>query len=84
MNNRAKKTLLAVFTEPTLKSLAWADIEALFLALGATVAEGSGSRVKFDLNGKTIAFHRPHKPKTARAYQVELAREFLMKIGIRP
>ena len=84
MNSKARKTLQAIFAVPTRKSLAWADIEALFVALGATVTEGDGSRVKFDLKGKTAAFHRPHNPGTARAYQVELAREFLMRLGVTP
>lgn len=84
MNNKAKKTLQAIFVVPTTKTLPWADIEALFIALGANIAEGNGSRVKFDLNGKTAAFHRPHNPKTARAYQVELARDFLKTLGVHP
>lgn len=84
MNSKAKKTLRAIFADPISKTLPWADIESLFAALGATVMEGNGSRVKFDCNGKTVAFHRPHNPKTARAYQVELAREFLLKIGVKP
>lgn len=84
MNNKARKTLQALFADPPSKTLPWTDIEALFVALGARVTEGSGSRVKFDLQGKTAAFHRPHNPKTARAYQVELAREFLESIGVKP
>lgn len=84
MNNKARKTLSAIFTEPAPKSLPWDDIESLFVSLGAKVTEGRGSRVKFDFEGKTAAFHRPHNPKTARAYQVELAREFLLKIGVEP
>ena len=84
MNNKAKKTLKAIFNDPVSKTLPWIDIEALFVALGASMVEGNVSRVKFDINGKTIAFHRPHNPKTARAYQIELAREFLLKIGVKP
>jgi hypothetical protein len=59
-------------------------LEALFIAAGTTVTEGDGSRVKFDKDGVTVAFHRPHTPKTARAYQLTLAREFLESIGVRP
>ena len=84
MNSRARKTLQTVFAIPTCKTLAWDDIEALLLALGAAKTEGNGSRVKFDLQGKTIAYHRPHHPKTARAYQVEATRDFLIKLGIKP
>ena len=84
MNSKARKTLQAIFAAPTIKTLAWDDIEALLLALGAEKTEGNGSRVKFDLQGRTIAYHRPHHPKTARAYQVDATRDFLVSIGIKP
>lgn len=84
MNSKHQKTLQAVYTRPTVKTLDWKDLEALFIALGAEVIEGDGSRVRFVLNGKVIRFHRPHKPKTARAYQVDLAREFFENMGIEP
>ena len=84
MNSKSRKTLQAIFAVPTIRTLAWDDIEALLLALGADLTEGNGSRVKFDLKGRTIAFHRPHHPKTARAYQVEATRDFLSNLGIKP
>lgn len=84
MNNKHIKTLEAIFALPATTDLPWADIEALLMAIGATRKEGAGSRVKFEYQGIPIYFHRPHKPKAARAYQVELAREFLDKVGIRP
>jgi len=84
MNSKHRKALQAVFALPTVKGMVWQDLEALLIALGAEVLEGDGSRVKFVLNGRVIRFHRPHKPKTARAYQVELAREFLESMGIKP
>ena len=84
MNSKQRKTLQAVFGSPVPKGLPWTDLESLLIATGATVTEGDGSRVKFDKDGITAAFHRPHKPKTARAYQVTLAREFLESIGVKP
>jgi len=84
MNNKQKKTLQAVFSAPVPKGMPWADLESLLIAAGTTVTEGDGSRVKFDKDGITAAFHRPHKPKTARAYQITLAREFLESIGVKP
>jgi acyl dehydratase len=84
VNNKHKKTLFAVFGSPIPKSMPWADLESLLIAAGAAVTEGDGSRVKFDAGGVTVRFHRPHKPKTARAYQVALAREFLESIGVKP
>ena len=76
--------MIAIFALPTCKTLQWVDVEALFVALGASVHEGRGSRVRFELNGSTIMFHRPHNPKIARAYQVELARRFLVALGVNP
>ena len=69
MNNKHRKILKALFDSSPPTGLPWADLESLFVALGATITEGNGSRAKFDLGGETIAFHRPHKPKTTRAYQ---------------
>jgi hypothetical protein len=44
MNNRHRKTLQAVFGSSPSKNLPWADIEALLVAAGAIMTEGSGSR----------------------------------------
>lgn len=84
MNARHRRTLLAVFRTPISATLAWADIEALFVALGADVIEGSGSRVRFVLHDVVATFHRPHPEKEAKRYQVRDAREFLEKCGIAP
>ncbi|HMN31160.1 MAG TPA: toxin-antitoxin system HicB family antitoxin [Caldilineaceae bacterium] len=46
-----RRTLLVSFSTPTATNLAWRQIEALFVALGAQVIEGRGSRVRFELNG---------------------------------
>lgn len=84
MNNKHQKILAVLFSTPPPKGMPRDDIESLFRAIGAKVTEGDGSRVKFDLDGVTVAFHRPHKPKTARAYQIAIAREFLETIGVKP
>ena len=54
------------------------------MACGAKSIEGRGSRVRFELNGVTTTFHRPHNQKEARAYQVRDARRFLEEAGILP
>lgn len=84
MNNKNAKILQAVFSEPTAKDLPWEAVEALFRSLGATQTEGRGSRVKFDLERRTLSLHRPHHPNMMRCYQVESIREFLQELGIKP
>ena len=84
MNSRHRKTLEAVFAEPTKTNIPWANIESLLIAAGCTVQEGSGSRVKFDHGNETFAFHRPHSRKEALRYQVKDARTLFERIGVRP
>ena len=84
MNSKHRKTLVAVFAEPTSGAIGWAAIEALLIAAGCTVLEGSGSRVRFEHGGLIASFHRPHPAKEAKRYQVRDAREFLTKIGVCP
>jgi hypothetical protein len=84
MNSKHRATLAAVFKEPVASSLEWREIEGLLVALGCRVVEGAGSRVRFERNGLLATFHRPHPAKEARRYQVRDAREFLVKLGIRP
>jgi hypothetical protein len=83
MNNRHRKTLEAVFRDPVSGSIEWADIEALLLACGCRVIEGSGSRVRFEKNGILGNFHRPNPAKEAKKYQVKIVRAFLIELGIR-
>ena len=79
-----QRTLMSIFANPTPTNLAWRQIEALFVALGAQVIEGRGSRVRFELGGVIATFHRPHPHKEAKPYQVRDAREFLTQAGIKP
>lgn len=82
LNARHHKTLQAIFSLPTPVTLEWRKIEALFIALGAIVTEGSGSRVRFEINQVVASFHRPHPEKEAKAYQVRDAMAFLIAVGV--
>lgn len=84
MNRSHQKTLEAVFRKPVPASLEWRRIESLFQAVGAKTIEGTGSRVRFELNGVIGTFHRPHPQKEAKPYQVRDARSFLEKAGVSP
>ncbi len=84
MNKRHERTLNAIFRTPVPKTLEWRQIESLLITCGAKSIEGKGSRVRFDLNGVTATFHRPHNRKEARPYQVKDVRRFLEEAGIIP
>ncbi|MHB1591915.1 MAG: type II toxin-antitoxin system HicA family toxin [Sulfuricella sp.] len=84
MNSRHRKTLKAIFADPTLSNIAWKDIEAMIGAVGAVKSEGAGSRVRFLLNGVPGIFHRPHPQKEADKGAVESMRKFLTDAGIKP
>lgn len=84
MNAEHRKTLVAIFARPTSPSIVFSDIESLILALGGSVHEREGSRVKLVLAGHEWRCHRPHPGKQARRYQVEEARELLVRAGVEP
>jgi hypothetical protein len=83
VNKSHLKTLEAIFSQPAPPTLEWRRIESLFVALGAQTIEGSGSRVRFVLNGIIATFHRPHPAKEAKLYQVRDARAFLESAGVK-
>ncbi|WP_310539692.1 type II toxin-antitoxin system HicA family toxin [Phenylobacterium sp.] len=84
MNSKQAKTLKAVFADPLSGTVEWAAIESLLLAVGCSVIEGAGSRVRFQRRGVIASFHRPHPAKEAKRYQVRDAREYLTKLGVKP
>jgi predicted RNA binding protein YcfA (HicA-like mRNA interferase family) len=84
MNNRHRKTLQSVFSEPIPRSLDWSLIESLLLASGCELIEGKGSRVAFKHGKLRADFHRPHPGKEAKPYQVRAVREFLKKLEVIP
>ena len=60
----------------------FADIEALVKALGGSVLEREGSRVRIGLDGECWRCHRPYPGKEAKRYQVEEARELFERVGV--
>lgn len=84
MRKKHEKTLADIFSTPTKANLVWADIEALLVALGAEVYEGSGSRVRVLLNGVVATFHRPHPEKETDKGAVVRVRRFLEDAGVKP
>ena len=84
MTVKHRKTLRAIFDDPVLAYIMWVDIEALFLSLGAERDEGSGSRIRFYLNGIRATFHRPHPQKETDRGAVKSVHKLLTEAGVRP
>ncbi len=84
MKVKHRRILEAIFAVPTRGGIVFSDIEALILALGGDVREGSGSRIVFELKGSRQYLHRPHPGKEAKKYQVEELREWLIQLEVTP
>jgi len=84
VESRRYKTLQAIFEKPERANIPWRDIEALFIALGAEVSEGRGSRVRVALKNVRAVFHRPHPRKEAAKAAVKSVCRFLEAAGVRP
>ncbi len=77
MNSKNKRTYREIYADPIKANIEWSDIEALFIALGANISEGNGSRVRVELNGERAVFHRPHPESTTDKGAVKSVRRFL-------
>jgi HicA toxin of bacterial toxin-antitoxin, len=84
LNNKQRQVLESIFTNPIPANIVWQDIEKLFMALGADVSQGQGSRVRVKLNDVKAVFHEPHPEKETDKGAVKSVREFLLKAGIEP
>ncbi len=82
INQKHRRTLAAIFADPVRSNIPWPDIEALLIALGAEVSEGSGSRVRVALNDVRAVFHRPHPQKETDKGAVKSMRRFLIQAEI--
>ena len=85
MNSKHRKTLEAIFTSsPVNGTIEWSRIEALLVAVGCNLVEGSGSSVTVEKDGRRAYFHRPHPQKESLRYRVIDVRHFLESIGVTP
>ena len=82
MNKKQRKTLDAIFATPTRRNIVWSDVVSLIEALGGTVIQGNGSRVRFSLNGVSLNIHSPHPQKELKRYQVKDVRVFLLRVEV--
>jgi hypothetical protein len=83
MNNKNRKTLKAIFTNPVPLDLEWKDIESLLIALGADVKDRRGVTTWIILKGIKGVFYEPRKKESCRC-TVERVRELLVNAGEKP
>lgn len=84
MKKRHIATLELIFTRPVNGSIRWADIEALFAALGAEISEREGSRIGVFLFDEVRVFHRPHPSPDTDKGAVASIRKWLDEHGVKP
>ena len=84
MRSKHRKTLEAIFSEPTRSNIKWDDVESLFIACDAYVEQRKGSRVAIHLGDRIANFHRPHPKKEINKGSVESIRRFLKEVDIKP
>lgn len=83
MKRKHQKTLDLINSRPVSGNIKWADIEALFVELGAQVTEREGSRVGVKLFGTRKVFHRPHPSPCTDKGAVSAIRDWLKHNNIR-
>jgi hypothetical protein len=84
MNKKQQQTLDKIFENPERSDISWVNIETLFIALGAEISEGNGSRVRVALNDVRAVFHRPHPERVTNKGAVKSVRRFLQEAGVQP
>jgi len=84
MNKKQRQTLEKIFEKPDRSDIPWMNVESLFIALGADISEGRGSRVRVAINDVRAVFHRPHPEKVTNKGAVKSVRRFLQEAGVKP
>ena len=79
MDSKHRKTLEAIFEKLERANIAWRDIEAMFVALGAEISEGNGSRVRVALKDVRAVFHARIRVKKLTKAQSSLFAGFLKR-----
>lgn len=84
VQRKHQKTLELIFARPTRGGINWADIESLFIELGAELSEREGSRIGVRLFGERRVFHRPHPSPNTDKGAIASIRKWLKENGVEP
>jgi len=84
VKRKHQRTLELVFNRPISGNIHWADIESLFIALGANVSERAGSRIAVILFDEVRIFHRPHPSPSTDKGVIASIRKWLESNEVTP
>jgi hypothetical protein len=84
VNNKQRQTLADVFEEPTRADVRWPSVRSLVEALGGSIKEAEGSRVRLQLTTVRMVIHVPHPGQILGRTTVRRLRAFLQEAGIGP
>jgi hypothetical protein len=84
MNKKQHRIFQRMFEKTERADINWNDIESLFIALGAEISEGRGSRVWVAFKDVRAVFHRPHPERVTGKGTVKSVRRFLQEAGVKP
>jgi len=84
MNKKQRQTLNRILEKPERSDIPWSNIESLFIALGAEISEGRGSRVRVALKDVKAVFHRPYPDRVTEKGAVKSVGRFLKEAGVLP
>jgi len=82
VNKKQRQTLNRILEKPERSDIPWSSIESLFIAFGAEITEGRGSRVRVALKDVKAVFHRPHPERVTVKGAVKSVRRFLKEAGV--
>ena len=84
MTGRHRKTLAAIFDEPTRSNIHWGDAVSALKSYGVAVEPGGGSRFRLAFNGRKMIVHRPHPGSEMPKLLAERVRRFCEQAGLWP
>lgn len=81
LSGKHAATRAAVFANPVRANIKQRDVEALLVALGATIHPGGGSAIAVKLGDAVLFLHRPHPRPDMDKGAVKSVRRFLSGAG---
>jgi len=82
MNDRTRKTLHAIFTQPFSAVVALNDLKHVLQVLGADIDDRPGDRLYVKLNGRAASFR--YGDRNLPPEEVVLVKQFLERCGVAP